>query len=256
MVTPIVITRPHGPLSPADGFAERVASLGCEVIRYSPFSIQPRQLSQNDEHEVLSFFKRANPWVAFLSPTAVRVFKELCVRLGIEPSFRRAAQGPGTSSVVQECFGNRVDFESTVSTAEHFAAQFLEATKETKPSVLIPQSSDGRDELGPLLERGGCFITRVVTYGPVTVAPSADERSRMVRANAQGAFILFMSPSAVRATVQSVDGVGQLAGLKVISIGPSTSKAVVDHGLTVFAEAAEHSESGVLQCLAECLKPV
>jgi uroporphyrinogen-III synthase len=76
----------------------------------------------------------------------------------------------------------------------------------------------------------------------------------LVRANADGAFILFMSPSAVRATVKSVASREQLTNLKVISIGPSTTRALGEQGLSVYAEAAEHSENGVVHCLSECLK--
>lgn len=250
----VVITRPCGAYSASDDFAERIASLGFKVVRYSPFAIEPRQVSDSDARSIRALMQRANAWIAFLSPTAVRVSKDLSVALGIDPSARFASQGAGTSSVVAECFGRSVDFESSVSTAEQFATQFIEATKGTTPSVLIPQSADGRDELGPLLERGGCLVTKVSTYGPVEVVPSAKEREELDRANVEGGFIVFMSPSAVRATVKSVSDVGHLASLSVISIGPSTSRAIIEHSLTVYAEAREHSENGVLQCLSEALK--
>ncbi len=155
---------------------------------------------------------------------------------------------------MRECFGRSVDFESSVSTAERFASQFIEGAKGTAPEVLIPQSADGRDALGPLLQKGGCVVTKVSTYGPVEVAPSAEEQEGLARANSEGAFLVFMSPSAVRATVKSVSTRGQLARLKIISVGPSTTKAIIEHSLTVYAEASEHSENGVIHCLSECLK--
>lgn len=254
MVRTVVITRPHGPYTASDDFAARVSSLGYVVVRYSPFTIQSRQLSQSDEQEIRSALVRSNAWVAFLSPTAVRVFKDLSAILTIGSSIQFASQGAGTSSAVEECFGRRVDFESSVATAEQFAAQFLESTKGSTPAVVIPQSADGRDELGPLLQRGSCIVTRVSTYGPVDVVPSLEAQEALAQANAGGAFIVFMSPSAVRATVKSVSNREQLANLKVISIGPSTTQALSEHGLRVHAEAAEHSENGVVACLSECLK--
>ena len=67
-----------------------------------------------------------------------------------------------------------------------------------------------------------------------------------------GSYIIFMSPSAVRAVARAFkDERTTLEALRIVSVGPITSQAVRESGLEVFAEAIEHSEDGVIAELAK-----
>ena len=67
-----------------------------------------------------------------------------------------------------------------------------------------------------------------------------------------GSYIIFMSPSAVRAVARAFkDYRPALEALRIVSVGPITSQAVRESGLEVFAEAIEHSEDGVIAELAK-----
>ena len=62
-----------------------------------------------------------------------------------------------------------------------------------------------------------------------------------------------MSPSAVRATIETCSDRESLEKLRVVSIGPSTSEAIRESGLHVTVEAVEHSEEGVFRALRSCV---
>jgi uroporphyrinogen-III synthase len=166
--------------------------------------------------------------------------------------FHFASQGPGTSKAIEECFGCRPFFEAALSTAEGFASEFLNLA--AHPSeVFVPQSSIGRDALGPLLRAGGVHVCEVAAYSVITSRPDLDEQRDLSHAAAGNGFIVFMSPSAVRATIETCSDRQSLEKLGVVSIGPSTSEAIRESGLHVTVEAVEHSEEGVVRALHDCV---
>jgi uroporphyrinogen-III synthase len=57
-----------------------------------------------------------------------------------------------------------------------------------------------------------------------------------------------MSPSAVRAAVQQAGDA--LIGKRILSVGPITTQAIRKAGLSLWREAREHSEEGVLEALS------
>jgi uroporphyrinogen-III synthase len=117
--------------------------------------------------------------------------------------------------------------------------------------VLVPQSAEGRDVFGPILRKAGIEVSCIATYGLVAVAPSQEEVDAVRACAADDSFIVFMSPSAVRATVENFPDPQHLRCLRAISVGPSTSKALRESGLKVYAEAKEHTEGGVVACLKQ-----
>jgi uroporphyrinogen-III synthase len=116
-------------------------------------------------------------------------------------------------------------------------------------SILIPQSAIGREAVGPLLRAGGMSVLEVATYSLFTERPGVEEQEELRQSASLNGYILFMSSSAVRSTVEAVDNRADLERLKVISIGPTTSEAVRESGLTIAEEAREHTEEGILQAL-------
>ena len=251
MVRAVIITRPKGPYAGADKFADRLSREGYDPIFLTSLRIEPRTLSENESTEVGKFLSSSESWLAFLSPTAVSVFAILAERYGwdLKKSVARlAAQGPGTSEVAREIFGRDVDLEATHSTAELFARQMAQRLN-GKGRVLVPQSSEGRDVFGPGVRSEGNEVVCVTTYGIDVVKPSQEEVEAVRSRASTDAVIVFMSPSAVRGTVEGYPDIEHLRSLRAISIGPSTSQAMRDAGLKVFTEAEEHTESGLMRCL-------
>jgi uroporphyrinogen III methyltransferase/synthase len=206
-------------------------------------------LLESDERAFVDFLREDSPCVAILSPTAVFAFKEAVARASLPmPDIRFASQGPGTTRAIRECFGVDPFFEASRSSAEEFVEELLHLSSCPR-SLLIPQSAIGREVMGPLLRAAGVSVLELITYTMVTQRPPADEQENLRAVAAAGGFILFMSPSAVQATVETVDQREDLDRLRVISIGPTTSKAAQAFGVVVAAEASESTEEGVLRAL-------
>jgi uroporphyrinogen-III synthase len=84
-------------------------------------------------------------------------------------------------------------------------------------------------------------------YALVPLSADADRIRALGDLPSETTIVVFMSPSAVRAAVQQAGAT--LANKRVLSIGPITSQAVRKAGLTLWREAREHSEDGVLLAL-------
>jgi uroporphyrinogen-III synthase len=255
MAPPVVVTRPRGPQGGLEAFIARLSESPVTPVVFSPQTIKFLSLLPNEEQTVLDVLSSRAPAIAFLSPTAVFACKDLLHRLGrgqLDASTLLASQGPGTSDAIEACFGRRPFFESSVSTAEVFAEEFLKLAPLVS-GLLVPQSAIGRDVFAPLLKAGGVSVCEFAGYTLMTVTPGEDEQCAISASAAKGGYIIFMSPSAVRATLETCRDQEGLRRLKVISIGPTTSDAVRETGLSLHVEATDHSEEGVLSALNRCV---
>jgi uroporphyrinogen III methyltransferase/synthase len=130
--------------------------------------------------------------------------------------------------------------------AEEFAREFARALPPNR-AVIVPQSADGRDLFAPILRVAGFGASGIDIYRLEANGinkESLDSYRSFVR---EGAAIVFMSPSAVAAAARVLQG--SLGTEKIVSIGPITTQAIKQAGLTVWREAQEHSEDGVLKVL-------
>ena len=251
----VVVTRPRGPAGGLEEFVGRLRREGFCPVVFSSQSVCFLSLLPDEEKRVVQALSGQAPCIACLSPTSVFAYKELLRKLSsMRPAddFRFASQGPGTSRAIEECFGCTPFFEATLSTAEGFASEFLNLAAHPT-EVFVPQSSIGRDALGPLLRAGGIHVCEVAAYGVITCCPDSDEQRDLSHAAAGNGFIVFMSPSAVRATIETCSDRESLEKLRVVSIGPSTSEAIRESGLHVTVESVEHSEEGVFRALRGCV---
>lgn len=251
----VVVTRPRGPTGGREEFVARLRQEGFAPVVFSPQTVCFLPLSHDEERRVVEVLSARSPCVALLSPTSVFAFQEIVQKLFNDrpmPEIRFASQGTGTSRAIEECFRHKPFFEATLSTAEGFAEEFLKLP--ARPTeVFIPQSSIGREALAPLLRAGGVSVCEVAAYSLVTACPEQDEQRVIAHAAAVNGCIVFMSPSAVRATIETCSDSESLRRLRVISIGPSTSEAIRGVGLRVTVEATGHSEEGVIGALRRCV---
>lgn len=246
----VIVTRPEGAYAGADRLRDRLSQLGFRSLLLHISKIEQLSLTAQTKDVVRRVLDSSDQWIAFLSPSAVFVFKNVLERVlhipAIPASIALAAQGKGTAAAIKLCFGREPDFLPTVFVAEEFAAQLAHFVDE-QSKVFVPQSADGRDVFGPALRAHGFQVEIVDTYCIVD-APLAEELRLKIRGLVGvEAYIIFMSPSAVRATARAFkEDRAALESLRVISVGPVTSEAIRACGLQVCAEAAEHSEDGVL----------
>jgi uroporphyrinogen-III synthase len=251
MIRRVVVTRPVGPYAGGRKLASRLAESGCEVFELPLLRCVPVPLSEQDLQRLTdSFDKREDTWLAFLSPTAVWVWRELVGANALLEQLTAevcvAVQGSGTAEALRECFDRKPDFIPSIFIAEEFAKE-LSARLKTGQQVLVLQSADGRDVFAPTLASLGFKASSIITYS-LHAMPLAQETLSAYRnfVNDQTA-VLFMSPSAVRAAAKALGGA--LGTDKVVSVGPITSQALKTAGFPVWREAQEHSEAGVVDVL-------
>jgi len=247
----VIITRPEGAYAGAEKLRAKLEAIECRPFFLPVTKVEQLSVPPEAKALVRKAFETPEQWIAFLSPSSVYVFKNLVERIlhttTIPPSISLAAQGKGTAEAIQTCFGRSADFLPTVFVAEEFAQEFARSVDEESP-ILVPQSADGRDVFGPYLRSLGFKVDTIDTYCLVD-APLTDElRAKMEEVRGLDAYIIFMSPSAVRSVARAFkDHRTTLESFKVISVGPVTSEAVTEVGLQVFAEALEHSEDGIIE---------
>jgi uroporphyrinogen-III synthase len=251
MIRRVVVTRPVGPSAGGGTFAKKLVGQGFQVFELPILRCISLPLSADSRQKILRAKSTANDsWLVFLSPTAVRVWREL---VGSDPDLLSATanaliavQGSGTADAVLECFGRKANFVPTVFVAEEFALEFVQRVSNAS-SITVLQSADGRDVFAPTMAEKGFQVVTINTYNvrPEPVATETLGRYREFVDNETA--VLFMSPSAVRAATEVL---GNSVGTdKIVSIGPITSQALRAVGIPVWREAQEHSEAGVIASL-------
>lgn len=253
MTKTVVITRPDGISEGARELSAKVEALGLSPLHVSVLRCEVVDLSADEERLLRDFIAEGRGWIAFLSPNSVHAFRHICEQrlsgLVVPSSIKFAVQGSGTADALQSCFGRRPDFVPTVFVAEEFGEEFARATGQPE-SVLVPQSADGRDILAPLLRSKGLHVISLDTYRTSEVSLSSEDRAAFERLEPRESVLVFMSPSAVRATVRALAHQRPLLeAMSVISVGPITTQAVKQAGLKVAVEATTHSEEGVIEAL-------
>jgi uroporphyrinogen-III synthase len=165
---------------------------------------------------------------------------------------RLAAQGNGTALACEEYFQRPPDFIPSVFVAEEFAKEFGDVVSASE-AVIVPQSAEGRDVLAPSLVARGIAAESFSLYGLEAVTPPTELIARLAELPHGSTAVVFMSPSAVRAAMNAAGDA--IRTKRIVSVGPITSKEIRAHGLSVWAEAREHSEDGVLEVLANIVLP-
>jgi uroporphyrinogen-III synthase len=173
-------------------------------------------------------------WVVVTSPEAAAVFLAAWRAAG-RPPLRVAAVGAGTARILDEAPGDdapAVAFTPSLANAVTLAAELPAPPPGEPGAVLYPASAKAGTDLQAGLESRGCFaVTRLNTYDTLPVEVGELGEVDLARARA-AAVVALASPSAVRAWIAAVGGVGPAAsGPAVAAIGATTGLAAQKQGL-------------------------
>ena len=120
-------------------------------------------------------------------------------------------------------------------------------------NILLPRAAVGRDVLPKSLEDAGARVDIVTTYK--TVVPENLDRGRLRAMLAgSGDCIAFTSPSTIKnlAKLFDTNDLGNaLPGVVIACIGPVTSAAAVEYGLTVHIEPEQQTVKDLAAAIAE-----
>ena len=240
----IVVTRSR---EQADALAAKLAALGAEVIELPTIEIQPAA----DYGPLDTAIARLEnyDWLIFTSANGVRYFVE---RLDRSPRDLRAlrakicAIGPATRNAV-EALHLKVDLIGKEYVAEGLIEAFAGYDLEGK-RILLPRAAVARDVLPAELARRGAKVDVVEAYRTGIPAGSEALARKLFSPGGKPDWITFTSSSTVQNFVR-LAGAEVLAGVKVASIGPVTSRTARRLGVEVTVEASAYTMDGLVEAI-------
>jgi uroporphyrinogen III methyltransferase/synthase len=218
----------------ASGLADRLRSLGAEVVEVPAIRIEPRSVDVGRPGDYAL--------ICFTSPNGVRLyFDALAGDARALAGVTVAAIGPGTAEELARR-GIRADV-----VPEKFVAEgLLEALRDVELAgrrALVARAAKARDVLPDGLRERGAEVDVLALYDTVAEPLSDAAREALTRAT----YVTFTSSSTVRFFREGGGIVPE--GARVVSIGPVTSATAHELGLTIDVEAERHDPDGLVDAL-------
>ena len=237
----VVVTRAR---AQASELARQLDALGAEPVELPAIRIEPRLDSKEVREAIESLHTYA--LVCITSPNGARLLFEAMAAQGRDSralaNASVAAIGAGTETALA-AGGILADIVPERFVAEELVEELNKLELDGKP-VLIARAAEARELLPDALRKRGAQVDEVALYDTVAVTPDPEELERARDAD----FVTFTSSSTVR-NFMAASSNGVPEGAKVVSIGPITSEAAREAGLTVDIEAERHDIDGLVEAL-------
>jgi uroporphyrinogen III methyltransferase/synthase len=237
----VVVTRAR---AQASGLAATLAGLGAEVLELPAIRIEP--LPEADDVRAAVHDLHTYALVCLTSPNGVRLLFEAMAAQGRDAralaNATVAAIGPGTAVALAER-GVIADVVPERSVAESLVEALAEIDVMGRP-VLLARAAKARDLLPDVLRERGARLDVVALYETVAEQPEA----AAIDAAQDADYVTFTSSSTVENLLAAL-GDRFPSRARVVSIGPVTSAAAREAGLTVHVEAERHDPDGLVEAL-------
>ncbi len=241
----VVVTRAR---AQASGLARQLDALGAEPIELPAIRIEPRIDSKEVREAIESLHTYA--LVCITSPNGAHLLFEAMAEQGRDSralaNASVAAIGAGTEAALA-AGGILADIVPERFVAEELVEELNKLELQGKP-VLIARAAEARELLPEALRKRGAVVDEVALYETVSETPDPEELERAREAD----FVTFTSSSTVRNFLAAIEN-GIPEGARIISIGPITSEAVREAGLTVDVEAPRHDIDGLVEALLDAV---
>ena len=237
----VVVTRAR---AQASGLARTLGQLGAEVVELPAIRIRPRIESDEVRRAVGEI--DAYSLICLTSANGVRLLFEALRAARRDARALAAASVPALRPGPAPALA-RNGIEADVVPERFVAEALLEALAATEVEsrrVLLARAAEARDVLPDGLRERGAEVDDVPLYETVREDPAPEA----IEAAADADYVTFTSSSTVRNLTEALGGRFP-SGARVISIGPVTSEAAREAGLTVHAEAERHDIEGLLATL-------
>ena len=240
----VLVTRSR---TQASKLSERLAALGAEVVEMPTIRIEPPDSCAPLDHAVARLDDYA--WVAFTSVNGVDAF---FARLGLAGKDSRALPrvasiGAATSERLRE-HGIEPDCQPAKFTGEALVEAMAAQHGLSGQRVLLARAAEAPPTVPDGLTAAGALVDEVAAYRTV-VGGEPDEATLERLMSGEADIVTFTSSSTVRGFVAAL-GQARLrelpSSVRLVSIGPVTSATARELGLTVAAEAAEHTIPGLV----------
>jgi len=240
----IVVTRAKGQ---AEVLSARLRALGADVVELPTIEIRPAADYGPLDLAIASLARY--DWLIFTSANGVRFFLDRLDQSAADLRSLRAricAIGPATRAAV-EALHLKVDLMGKEYVAEGLVGAFAAHDLAGK-RVLLPRAAVARDLVPVELTRRGAQVDVVEAYRTVIPEEVATGARELFTAARKPGCITFTSSSTVQNFVAAA-GAQALAGVKVVSIGPVTSKTARGLGIEIAAEAQPFTIDGLVNAI-------
>jgi uroporphyrinogen III methyltransferase / synthase len=239
----VIVTRAR---AQASELSRQLDALGAEAVELPAIRIEPRIDSKEVREAIESLHTYA--LVCITSPNGAHLLFEAMATQGRDSralaNASVAAIGSGTEAALA-AGGILADIVPERFVAEQLVEELEKLQLNGKP-VLIARAAEARELLPEALRKRGAQVDEVALYETVAEKPDPEELERARDAD----FITFTSSSTVRNFMAaSPNGIPESA--RIISIGPITSQAIREAGLTVDVEAERHDIAGLVAALLD-----
>jgi uroporphyrinogen III methyltransferase / synthase len=250
----IVTTRARGQ---GIEFSRRLSELGADVIEIPTIkTVLPTNL-QNVADALLEL--NSYDWLVFTSPNGVTTFFDYFFKAHQDMrdlgGARIAAVGPGTAARLRDLH-LQVDLIPEEATAAKVASAFKKFETIENLKICLLRAEVANRELPAALEAAGAIVDDVAVYK--TVGETNDAAGFATRMLENGAdWITFTSGSTVEhfhSRFNLPELLKKFPKIKLASIGPETSKALLMHKLKADVEAKEHTSEGLIAILVKSSK--
>lgn len=236
----------------AGAWAERLTALGAEPVLLP--CIRTELFDDAETRTALTGALRDATWLCVLSPRGAEAVALLAAPLA--PSLRIAVVGNATAAAVRGSLGHRPHVVARGGTSRALAEELLRdqlgAPSASAPTASAPSASarvvvaaaqGGRADLEDILGRAGVAVTRVNVYRTI---PASRAVTPIDLAAEQIGDVLLASPSAVQGLLNQTSSRNNV---RIFTIGPTTSAAVVAAGLAVSGEAAHPDLDSLVEAM-------
>jgi uroporphyrinogen III methyltransferase/synthase len=236
----VMVTRPADQAAP---LYRRFRELGAEVQAYP--TIATEEDHRPARWEALRGITNDKRWLVFTNENSVRYFlRQWFVEVGDIRGlneYRIAGVGDGT---IRALAANRIapDFVPSRIATTALADELAETMPIAGAAVVRVRGNLGDEYIEKTLERAGANVIPLQVYRTFQVKWPAEAKEKLFAFPPD--VVVFTSASAVSGMAENLDE-GELkeitSGATVVSVGPSTSKYIRSHGITVDVEPREYT---------------
>jgi uroporphyrinogen III methyltransferase/synthase len=250
----IVVTRS---LAQAAKFSKKLSNLGADVLEIP--AIKGETPENKDDFVDALLALNSYDWLVFTSANGVETFFQFFFRQFHDMrdigGAKIAAVGPATAAKLRDLH-LQVDLMPAEAIGRKIAEAFAKHSSIENTKICLLRAEKANPDLPRALEELGAIVDDVGLYK--TVAETEDHFGAADDLLQNGAdWITFTSGSTVEffhARFDLPKLLGQFPGLKLASIGPETSKALLALNLKPAVEAKEHTTDGLIAALMQTTK--
>ena len=236
----------------------RLTELGAHVIEAPTIELAaPGEWSEVDE--VLEKIAEYD-WVIFTSQNGVKFAKQHLLETGSDArafsGVRVAAIGDVTAQAVREELCLKVDLCPKEFVAEALAAELEKRNEVRGRRFLLLRADIARPILREKLAEDGAIEVRDVSIYETRAAKSLPQQLLDALAAKEIHWITFTSSSTARnlADLLGTDYKAKLAGVKIASIGPITTRTLTELGLEPTIQAETYNVEGLVEMIQKSLQ--